>query len=741
MDEPSETPARDILSEAKKAFDLAVEVENDNRLNAVDDLRFGRLGEQWPTHVRRQREIDRRPCHTINRFPSFIRQVVNDARQNKPSIKVHPVDSQADAATADVINGLIRNIEYTSNAEVAYDTATENAVSMGWGYFKINVAYAHDDSFDLDIRIERVANPFSIYGDPHSKAADSSDWNSAFETEWVTREDFKSQFPGHDPADWDSITNREDWINEDMVMIARWWRREEVQRELILLSNGQTLSADRANEVFEQTELGALTVLDALAMDGILPVRRQVVTSWKVESHLLSGGAVLKSEEWPGQYIPIVPVYGDEVMDEKGKRHLRSLIRDAKDAQRDYNYWRTTATELVALAPRVPFIGPKGSFKSDARRWATANSENHPYLEYDPVPGGAPPARQPLDSGPAAGALQQAMAAADDIKATIGIYDSSLGARSNEVSGKAIIARERQGDISTFHFQDNMSRAIRHAGRILIDLIPKIYSQERIIRVIGEDGTPDNIELMKPVPVKGQDGRPQMVMGENGQPILGPDGRPTVRTRIYDLTTGKYDLTVSTGPSYTTRRQEAAEQMLEMIRIMPAVAPLMGDLLAKNLDWPGADEIAKRLKIMLPPQLNGGLPPEIQQQIERGKQMLSQQGQLIQQMQAYILQLEQDRTASLMKAQTGQYDAETKRLAALADIQEKGTEVPDAPGTAYPDYEGLVAAAKANHLNAVAGKENAQADLARAKTIKELMPSQPQADPRILHPTHPRQRF
>jgi hypothetical protein len=739
MDETSEASDRDILAEAKKAFEVAVEAENDNRDKAADDLRFARCGEQWPEEIRKQREVENRPCHTFNRLPAFIRQVVNDARQNKPSIKVHPADSNADPETANIINGLIRNIEYTSNAEVAYDTAAESAISMGWGYFKIGIDYAHDDAFDLDIHIERVANPFAIYGDPYSQTADSSDWNSAFELEWLTKEDFTKQFPDEDPANWEAGDQCEEWVNGDMVLIARWWERVEISIPRLLLSNGMVISVERAEQVVAQTDLGPITFLDTLAAEGITIQKVEETKTWQVRSHLLSGGSVLKTEPWPGRFIPIVPVYGDEVFDEKGKRHLRSLIHDAKDAQRDYNYWRTTATERVALTPKAPWIGKKGSFKSDARRWATANTVNHPYLEYD---GDTPPQRQPLDMGPAAGALQQAMAAADDMKATIGLYNPSMGAQSNEVSGRAIIARERQGDVGTFHFTDNLSRAIRHAGRVIIDLIPHVYTGQRIIRVMGEDGYPENVQLNQPVPQTGPDGKPimQPQMGLNGQPMVGPDGNPILKaiTRVYDLTVGKYDLTVSTGPSYTTQRLEAADQMMELLRVMPQATPLIGDLVAKNLDWPGADEIAKRLRIMLPPQLNGGPPPEVQQMIEQGKAQIAQQGQLIQQMQAYILQLEQDRSANLMKAQTGQYDAETKRLKAVADIQEQGQHVPDAPG---PDYEGVVAAAKANHLNAVAAKENAQADLARAKTLNELMPAHTPAQQHILHATHPRQQF
>lgn len=720
---------RDLLEEGKEAFELASDTEADNRELAKDDIRFARLGEQWPEEIRKSRELAQRPCLTTNMMNTFIRQVVNDARQNKPAIKVHPADDDADPQTAEIMNGLIRNIEYTSDAEVAYDTATESAVSMGWGYFKIDYGYAYDNSTDLDITIDRIANPFTIYGDPYSTAADSSDWNTAFEVEWLTESAFERQFPDEDQVNWDfDFQGAESWRRDKEIMVAKWWRREEVERPMIVLSNGALID----KPVFDE-------VAGLLLLQGVTPIREHTGRTHRVKRHIMTGAKVLKSEDWLGQYIPIIPVYGDEVVDDEGKRHFRSLIRDGKDAQRNYNYWTTTATELVALSPRVPFIGARGSFKSDARNWASANTENHPYLEYDVVPGAQPPQRQPIDSGPAAGAMQEALRAQEDMKATIGLFNASMGAQGNETSGRAILVRQREGDVSTFHFQDNMSRAIRHAGRILIDLIPKIYNTERVVRIMGEDGTPKNVPLMRPVPAMDESGRPQMQprTGPDGQPVMGPDGRPFMEQvqRIYDLGLGKYDLTVTTGPSFTTKREEAAVQMTEFLRIWPQAAPVVGDLVAKNLDWPGADEIAKRLKKMLPAQLQeGGLPPEIQQMIEQGKQQIASQAETIQQMKAYILKLEADQSNASRKVDVDEFNAETKRLDTFVKMQAAGTNVPDAPGM-NGDYEGMVAAAEANKLNATAERERANAGLAQARAFREVagaMPQpQPPVDPRI----------
>jgi hypothetical protein len=584
------------MKDARAAFDRCKSAFEHNHKMGLEDLRFSRLGDQWPEAVKKARERDGRPCLTINRQPAFMRQVVNDARQNKPTIRVMPVGSGSDKKTAEILNGLIRNIEYTSNADVAYDTAIEAAVSSGFGYFRINLDYAFEDAFDLDIMIERMANAFAVYPDPHSSAADSSDWNEAFIIDKMSKAEFKRKYKGKaesdfDSAEWSGVS--EPWLDEDSVMVAEWWTREQVDKAIILLSNGS---------VMDKAALEADMELQTLIQSGVINIEKErVAPSHRVTQRIISGIEVLETNEWPGRFIPIVPVYGDE-FDVEGKRYLRSLIHHAKDAQRMFNYWRSTSTELVALAPRVPFIGPKGAFNTDAARWGTANTTSHSYLEYD---GNTPPQRQPLDSGSAAGALQEAMNAADDMKASIGLYDASLGARSNETSGKAIMARQREGDVATFHFIDNLNRAIRHAGRILIDLIPKVYDTPRVLRVIGEDGTEKNEPVNQQVPE----------VDDQGQPVVDGDGAAIMAMR--DLTTGKYDLVVKSGPSFTSRREEAATQMTELVRVFPQAAPYVADLMAKNFDWPGADEIAKRFEAMNPMKQDKGIPPELQKQMQQ----------------------------------------------------------------------------------------------------------------------------
>lgn len=645
--------ADDILKEALDVFEKAQTAETENRENARADIQFSRLSQQWPDQIWQQRQQERRPCLTINKLTGVIRQVVNDARMNRPATKVQPVDSGADKETAEVLSGLIRQIEVSSDADVAYDTAVECAVSGGFGYWRINTDYAlnsfDEDSvkaagqaiFDQNLFIRAVPNQFSIYGDPDSDKADSSDWMTAFVVDLMKEEQFEEKYPGAEKTDfkgidWQGVNSP--WRDGEIIQLAEYWKREKAIKKALMVQmpDMEDIPGDVvvmfADEFAKNKEL----VLSA----GGQIISERAISTYAVKQYTLNGAEVLSTVDWPGAYIPIIPVYGDEVNLE-GKRHFKSLIRDAKDAQQMFNYWRTSATEMVALAPKVPFIGKKGAFNVDTQKWSTANTHSHAYIEYD---GDIKPERADFSNIPS-GMLQEAMNAADDIKAITGLYDASLGARSNETSGVAINARAREGDMSTFHFIDNLSRAIRHSGRVLVDLIPKVYSTPRITRILGEDGDSDEVQLNQ-----------QFNDEKSGE------------LRIHDVRTGRYDVVVTAGPGFTTRREEAASQMMELLRQFPESAPYIGDLLAKNLDWPGADEIAKRMERMLPPEVrdeNGQIPPQVQQQMQQMQQMLQQMGEHIQLLQGQLTQEQQSKAIDMMKAETGQYDAETKRMSAV----------------------------------------------------------------------------
>ncbi len=654
----------DLLLKARKAYTKAVEWWADNKESAKSDLEFARLGKQWPDKVRETRERKRKPCEEFNKMPTFIRQVVNDSRQNKPAIKVHPQDSGADPETANVINGLIRNIETTSDADVAYDTAIEHAVGQGYGFWRINIAFASDDTFEKDIVVERIMNPFTVLGDPNSEAADSSDWNVAFVATKIPKDDFEAEYPDATRTDWDTdFHDCSDWVEGDDVVIAEWWTREKVKSKIVALSDGSTLSL----KAYEQRA-------EELMFMGVEAVGEPRETeTYKVTQRIINGAEILKTIDWPGKYIPIVPVYGDEVIDAQGKRHFRSLIRDAKGAQRSYNYMRSEGMYLLALQPRVPFVGKKGAFDVD-ENWSKVNQEDVPFLEYE---GADAPQRQPPPQGSQA-VMQEALNANDDMKSIIGIYDASLGARSNETSGRAIMARQREGDVSTFHFIDNLSRAIRHGGRILLDLIPKVYSTERMIRVLGEDMQPANVQI-----APGAQQQPQQEPGMQEVPQL------SGITRVFDITAGKYDLTVSAGPSYTSRREEANQMMTEMIQAYPDGAPILAPRIMKNMDMPDADKIAEEFQALNPAAQQPQVPPEVQQQMEQMQQTIQQGGEQMRQMAQENQQLKMQMASkagdhqvkaqelTLKERELGikEFEAQTSRMQAAATLM-KPTEAP-----------------------------------------------------------------
>lgn len=620
------------MEAAREKFARARDKEEDNRKLALDDIEFGLLGEQWDAQTRRNREKAGKPVITINKFPAYIRQVVNDARQNKPSIRVRPVDDNADPQTAEVINGLIRNIEVTSKADIAYDTAIQQTASGGFGYIRVNIDYADDDTFDRDIQIERIYDQFSVYGDPHATSADGSDWNCCFVVERMPKHEFEEKYPDADCSDFE--TDEEyDYINEDGIWVAEYWKREETPKKICLLSDGSVMDHD----VYEEQA-------EILMSFGIQKLESRKTISHKVTQYIVSGKEILETNEWAGKYIPIIPVYGEEVIVE-GKRYFKSLVRDSKDAQRVFNYWRTTTTELVALSPRAPWIVEEGSVDLEPEKWATANTENHAYLQYKR--GSTPPIRQPF-AGVPAGALQEAMNASNDLESTMGMFGASIGQEDNAVSGKAIIARQRESDTGTFHFIDNLSRSLRRAGEIILDLIPHVYTPGRMIRVLGEDGKESiNVQIA-------QEGQHQPgQMPANGQ-IQGLKG-------IYDLTVGKYDVVVEVGPGFTTKRQEAASQMIEFSRVNPQASALISDLIAKNLDWPGAQEISERFKAMLPPQITGE-NPQIQQLQQMLHQVQAQSQQVMSQLQQQIESLKTDKAIDAGKLKIDAYNAETNRM-------------------------------------------------------------------------------
>ena len=599
--------ADDIIKDAMERFRQSQDGSDFNREDAENDIKFARLSEQWPDEIKKQRRLEGRPALTINRLPAFIKQVVNDARQNKPGINISPVEA-SDADTAEVIEGLIRSIERHSNADYAYDTAIDHAVTSGFGFIRLTTDYVHDDSFDLEARIERVPNPLQVHWDVTSTSADASDWDYAFVSDMLTEDEFEAKYPKAEKVNFEA-GNRDSfdyWLEDDTVRVAEYWLRERTSRKLLLVRNNfdgsvmpiREADLERVREYLSQQPDGMGGMIDP---DIVLEViREREVDAYTVKRRVITASEVLEEEDWPGSMIPIAPVWGDEVISD-GRRYFRSMIRDAKDPQMMFNFWRSATTELVALAPKNPWLIGEETLPSDEQeraKWGQAHVRSFPYLMFNEK-SGVMPQRQQFASVPT-GAMQEAMVAADDMKAIIGIYDSAMGQRSNETSGRAILARQRESDTANFHFIDNLNRAIRYIGECLVEIIPSVYGARQTIRILGQDQTDKVVRLAQN----------SAIMGAKSETI---DNDQT----IFNLDQGRFDVTVSAGPSYSTQREEAREAMIEVMRQVPAAAPVLGDKLMELLDFQGAKEIAERLKMLLPPNIQQaeGVAPQMPQQM------------------------------------------------------------------------------------------------------------------------------
>lgn len=643
-----------IVSEAIERFHESQASSDHNRETAYNAFKFARLAEQWPEEMKKERLAEGRPCLTINRLPAFIRHIVNQARQAEPAIKVIPVDNGADEDTAEVINGLVRTIERRSKADVAYDTALDHAVTGGFGFFRLGLDYVHPDSFDMEIKVERVPNPLMVHWDVTTTAFDASDWEYAFVSDLLTQTEFERRYPKAKKVEFsgDYRDTAGFWLHDQQIRIAEYWLRKEKREKLLLLSDGTVIPAsDFAGDVRALFEVQGVTV-----------AREKTAVRHEVKRRIISGVEILEEDDWPGSTIPVCPVWGEEV-NVDGRRYYRSMIEDAIDAQRMFNFWRSATTELVALAPRAPYLIPEGGIPEDAQEeWATANTRSHPYLTYKADTGLPPPQRQPFASVPA-GAMQEAMLATDDMKAIMGVHDASLGAQSNEVSGRAIMARQREADVSNFHFIDNLNRAIEYGGKCIVELIPHVYSPGRTIRILGEDAREKVVQLA------------QQGQGDPGD-------------RLYDIATGIYDVDIKTGPSFATQREETRESLIEVMRSVPHSAAVIGDVLMDHMDFPGADKLAKRLQLMLPAPIQAmeaeaNQDPEVAVVVQQAKQAIEQlQGQLqqaTQEQQARDQEIERLKTEAAKEEAESQIRAQTNsadkaKFAAQLENQRVGAE-------------------------------------------------------------------
>jgi hypothetical protein len=598
------------IGEAQKFLQLAADADSNNRAEAQEDLKFA-AGDQWPVEIQNSRTLEARPCLTINKIDAYIKQITNQQRQQRPRIKVHGMNNESDAKVAEILQGICRHIEVNSNADTAYDEAFDYAVRMGWGYWRVVTNYISEDSFDQEIYIEPIHNPFTVYFDPNSILPDGSDAEKCLITEVISKNVFRSLYP--DADDTVSFTQRAtgdvlaEWVMKEDIRIAEYFYTERKPAILVMLSDGTKLYKDELKD----------GELEMMAANGIIVVDERQSYKKVIKWCKLTAMQVLEEREWPGKFIPVIPVYGQRLFVES-KRKKFGLVRMAKDPQRMYNFWQTSITESVALAPKAKWLLAEGQDEGHENEWVQANIKSTPVLRYKQTdiegrPAPVPTRLQP--EPPPAGILAASASINDDLQAVLGVFDPNQMPTGN-ISGKALMGQQQQIDLTNYHYYDNLTRSIKYTGKILLDLIPHIYDSQRVMRIIGEDGQPEMVTINEPSQT------------EEG-----------VYEILNDVTVGLYDVVMDTGPGYNSKRLEAVNSMMPLMQGSEKLMEIAGDLFIRNMDFPGSDVIADRLAAMNPmAQIDekSKIPPMAQMKM---KQMEDQNKQLQDQLIAMQLEI------------------------------------------------------------------------------------------------------
>jgi hypothetical protein len=649
-----------IIDEAKKRFEFVQDYESNARQLALEDTRFAEGDSdnnyQWPDTLYATRQTDGRPCLTLNILRQHNLQVINDAKQNTPGISIRATGDKATKEAADVYEGLVRYIERQSMAQAIYNKATETQVKAGLGVWRVVTEYISDDSFDQDIYIKLINDPLSVYFDPDCKEPDKSDMKYCFIFDNVPRDEFNKSYPKfkREPPG-PALNNEDDWDTENYVRVAEYFRRKQVEDELVsyvIPETGERAFIKMSDLRKQNDEEAVKAILD----DPETKTRES--TTWQVEWFKLAGDEIIDRREFPNrQYIPIVPLVGEEVVidntyDRKG--HTRAM----KDAQRMYNYNASGSVEFGALQTKAPWIGPARAIEGLETYWANMNTTNPAMIPYNDTDDSGQPIAPPqrVDPPQISSFFQQAMEnSANDLQLVSGQFQAQMGEPSNERSGIAINERKKQGDNATYHYADQLYNAITFTGKILLETIPDVYDTPRVMHILSEDGAETEVQL-DPQAAQAH----QEMLKRNSQ---------EVEQIIFNPNVGKYAVEADTGPAYATQRQQAFDVYSQIIVSKPELLPLIGDIVFSNLDAPGAEEIAERFKNMIPPQALGqhGPNPQMvaqQQQMQKLQHMLQELAQ-----RNYMLEIANKGKDE--KREIDVYGAQTDRLKVMLDHMSK----------------------------------------------------------------------
>lgn len=569
----------DFLATARRRFAAAAEDEKELRRKFVSDLRFASPDgeDQWDPQLKLQRENAGRPAMSFPRCHTFVQQVSNEARDKKPQVKFAP-RRDTDKDTAEIYEGMARYIQYCSDAQVAYETALEYSAGGSFGYYRFLTDYVDDESDELELIIKPVLDPLTVYGIlvPSVFGRKPMYW---FVVEDIPKEEYKSLYPDSELSSlsWADAEMRGDgWIGSDSVRIAEYWTVEEKR---------------------------------------IKGKRKPQIT---IKFCKINGVEILPGEDgepsttiWPGTRCNIIPVLGKQMIIE-GKPQLSSVVRPQKAAQQLINYSKSRIAETLSQSPVSPFIAAEGQLNGYEAQWESLNTTPRPVLLYKPVDAGGqpvgPPQRQTFE--PPIQALSAFVAQeVDDMKATTGIYDASLGNSGNETSGQAIVRRQQQTNLTTMHFMDNLERSFKQAGEIIEELIPKIYDTAREVQILGADEEPRTV-----------------LINQEHEDDSGAKHN-------YKISGSRIKLVITAGKAYGSKRAESFDTISQVVQTSPNMFPMIGDILFRNSDMAGADQLAERFHKMLPPALqndeNNPLPPQAQAAVAQAQQQVQAlQGEL-----------------------------------------------------------------------------------------------------------------
>lgn len=632
-----------IVQQAQERFKYAMEWESNFRERFTEDIKFyygdSENGYQWPGDVRKSRDIDKKPVLTINKTRVFCLQVLNEARQNKPAIKVKPVGEKASYEGAEVCSGIIRHIEYNSNAQNAYDNATTTQVQGGIGYWRVLTDYVDQDSFDQDIFIRPVRNAMSVLLDPDIMEFDGSDARYGFVYEDVAKDKFDTDYPKFkDTIGQSNLAGSPDWIDKDHIRVCEYYRRNEKKTKLL------SFSVDGKETTVTADELPK-NVLKELTDDPETKVRD--VCKYEVEWFKIAGDQIVKRGEWAGSTIPLVRVVGEESIIEN-QMDRRGHVRMLKDPQRIYNYNSSASVEFVAQQGKIPWMGPAAAIEGYETYWNNANVDNYAYLPFKHVDDDGRPLPPPMKAPPPTPgqAYVQGLQIADqEMRMVTGQYESSMGEQAvMDRSGIMVDKRQRQGDNATFHFVDNRAAAIRYTGRIIVELIPKIYDTRRTLKILGQDGVESSIVIDPSAQKEYMEQK-----ARNAEKI----------NIVFNPGFAKYAVEVEVGPAYATRRQDAFAAFTQIMAAQPELMKVAGDLMFRAADFPMADELADRLKTMIPPEVLGKGPnPQVAMLLQQNQKLQ----QSIQMLMEQYAQLKTQKTSGEASKEIESYRAETERL-------------------------------------------------------------------------------